>query len=547
MDQCIQKETAGIKVEERMASRHTLLQLRLRSPDTASDEEWRQTFQMIAENPGCCDEVWFSTGIGVPPLEWHVENALRIAHGAEQLRNLGIEAGIQIQATIGHADSISALERTDGKTWRGWTGRDGTECRFCNCPRQPAFLDYIRQMTECYAACKPSSVWIDDDLRIMGHDPAVPWSKASDGWIGCWCDRCIADFNAETGGHWTRETLDEAMLPNSELFRQWKSFSGRSVVAVAKTIAEVFLRFSPKTMLALQHGSKVNEAFTMILQALHEVSGKPVGSRPGGGAYYDINPNDQVIKSLMSSRFRKDMGNPEWISVWTPEVESYPRNYGSRSAQSIIVEAFSALMTGMNAVSMLVTHTGHETRECYSRTILRPLANASPVLKSYAAACTGAFPAGFSSGIPVNELYAFSHTGIPVLFGVGRSYGDLTEADLQLNRCLKTSREVQYLRDELDKRVGGMVAILESPFVGLLAPHVTVDGQLKTVALLNVRIDAQGPVSLRLRGISADARRATWHELRRPPLELPLCFEDGCCHVVIPEVSAWNGGYLDFQ
>ena len=92
-----------------------------------------------------------------------------------------------------------------------------------------------------------------------------------------------------------------------------------------------------------------------------------------------------------------------------------------------------------------------------------------------------------------------------------------------------------------------MVAVLESPFVGLLVPHVTADGQLKTVALLNVRIDAQGPVSLRLRGISADARHATWHELRRSSLELPLCFKDGCYHVVIPEISAWNGGYLDFQ
>ena len=62
----------------------TNLQLRFRSPTTGSDEAWRKTYQMIAENPGCCDEVWFSTGIGVPPLEWHAENAARIARGAEE-------------------------------------------------------------------------------------------------------------------------------------------------------------------------------------------------------------------------------------------------------------------------------------------------------------------------------------------------------------------------------------------------------------------------------------------------------------------------------
>ena len=524
----------------------SVLQLRLRAPDTSSDEKWRQTFQMIADNPGCCDEVWFSTGIGVPSIEWHAENAARMMRGAEQLRGIGIAFGIQIQATIGHADDISALERTDGKAWRGWTGRDGTECRHCNCPRQPAFKDYIRKMAECYARCRPSSVWIDDDLRISNHSPASPSSKVKDGWVGCWCDSCIDDFNSETGGHWTRETLDKAMTLDSEIFRQWKDFSSRSVVAIARIIAEVFHSVSPQTMLALQHGNTLNDSFTLMLRTLYEISGRPVGSRPGGGEYYDVNPNDQIVKSLTTSRFRKDMGDPEWISVWTPEVESCPRNYGSRSAQSIIIEAFAALMTGMNAVSMLVTHTGHETSELYSRTILKPLADASPVLKCYAATCDGMIPVGFSSNRQVPALYAFAQTGIPVLFGVGKSYGELTDDDLRLNRCMATSVEVQKMRDELDARVGGIAAVLESPFVGLMVPHCTVDGELRTVALLNVRIDAQGPVILRLRGLPRNAVHAVWHELRRQPLDLPVNVEDDCARVVIPEISAWNGGYLDF-
>ncbi len=69
---------------------HPILPLRFRSPTTGSDEAWRKTYQMIAENPGCCDEAWLSTGIGVPPLEWHAENATRIARGAEELRRIGI-------------------------------------------------------------------------------------------------------------------------------------------------------------------------------------------------------------------------------------------------------------------------------------------------------------------------------------------------------------------------------------------------------------------------------------------------------------------------
>ncbi|MBR0458961.1 MAG: hypothetical protein IJJ26_06975 [Victivallales bacterium] len=527
-------------------TKQPVLQFRLRSPDTSSDEQWQQTFQMIVENPGCCDEVWFSTGIAVPPLEWHRANAERIARGAEQLRNKGIASGLQIQATIGHSDSLSALECMDGKTWGGWTGRGGLECVNCNCPRQPAFLDYIRKMSEYYAAIHPSSVWIDDDLRIAAHSPASPRAKEKEGWIGCWCDTCIAAFNAETKASWTRETLDQAMAPDSALFHQWKAFSERSVLAIAKTIAEVFTKVSPESLLALQNGYCVCDTFTLVLKALHEVSGRPVGSRPGGGAYYDTDPNSQIIKSLREARFRKDMGDPQWISVWTPEIESYPRNYGSRSAQSILVEAFSALMTGMTACSMLVTHTGHEPAELYSRTILKPIADAAPVLKGYAASCEGTLPAGFSSSLPVDPLYAFAHTGVPVLFGIGKSYGELREEEVQRDHCLATSSEVQKWREELDARAGGTVAVLESPFVGLMLPRVTEDGNLKTVALLNLRIDSQGPIVLRLRGLPAGTRQAVWHELRRKPLPLPIRFETERAYVTIPEIGVWNGGYLDF-
>ena len=101
-----------------------VLQLRFRSPTTGSDENWRKTYQMLAENPGCCDEVWFSTGIGVPPLECHAENAARIACAAEELRHIGVASSIQIQATIGHSDDLSALERT---ARHGVAGQSATE------------------------------------------------------------------------------------------------------------------------------------------------------------------------------------------------------------------------------------------------------------------------------------------------------------------------------------------------------------------------------------------------------------------------------------
>ncbi|MBE6397683.1 MAG: hypothetical protein E7046_11825, partial [Lentisphaerae bacterium] len=154
-----------------------LMMVRLRAPHTASDGQWAKTFKALNENRGACDEVWFSTGIGFPKIEWHRAHVKRLAKYADQLRSVGIIPSLQFQATLGHQDKVTLQEGIEGKSWGGFTGRGGLECRACNCPRQPKFLAYIREMARLYASFMPGSVWIDDDLRIAGHAPASPWDK----------------------------------------------------------------------------------------------------------------------------------------------------------------------------------------------------------------------------------------------------------------------------------------------------------------------------------------------------------------------------------
>lgn len=512
-----------------------VLQLRLRAPDTLSATNWVATRQMIFENPGCCDEVWFSTGIGVPPVSEHVRRAEVMRAAAADLRARGIAPALQFQATIGHSDELSATEDCSGKTWGGWTGSTGAEARYCNCPRQPGFLAYVRETARAYAGFHPASVWIDDDLRYEHHRPATDRSH-----IGCWCATCLEAFNAKTGGSWTRASLAAAVGKDAAVTAAWQDFSIASLEDVARAVAEEFHRVSPETRMALQHGMSATGMIMRVLATLEKVSGHPVGMRPGGGAYYDVDPNAQVLKSLAAAQFRRTVGDPAFVQVWTPEVESWPRTYGSRSAQSVIVETFTGFMYGLNAASWLVTQTGNDPLELSSRTMMRPLAEAAPVLRGYARANRGTHAVGFTCGAKVAPLYAFACAGVPVLFGVGTSCGELTQGDLALNRCTVTSAVVQKKRDELDARAGGSPAVVESAFVGLVLPRVTAAGKLRTVALLNVRIDGQGPVRLRLRNLASGATKAVWHEVRHQPVDVPI--EDG--RVVIPSIGAWNGGYL---
>lgn len=534
-----------------MAERPPLFMIRLRGPHTADDAPWAKTFKALAENPGCCDEVWFSTGIGLPKLEAHRAHAERLCRYAAQLRAKGIVPSLQVQATLGHSDTTTALEPVDAKDWGGFTGRGGMECRYCSCPRQPGFLAYVREMARLYAAFRPGSVWIDDDLRIAGHGPGSPWDRVKDGWVGCWCPTCVAAFGRETGVTWTRETLDAAMAGDSSLFRRWVAFSYSSIAEVARTIAAAVHEVSPETRLALQHGSGFDVDNLPVFRALREATGLPVGSRPGGGLYYDDVPMNQMLKPMRAAKKIRALGNPDWIYTFCPEVETYPRAFGSRTAQGLFNESLMSLACGMNSLSYLILDTRYETDDWASRALLAPLAGARTLLEGYRDFNADTVPAGLDvpDGVSADDALKLARLGIPVVTGVGRTCGAISKADCDVKDLgWTTSEMILDLRRQMDARSGGTCPVfVEDPTVGLVVPRVDKAGALRSVALFNCRIDRQEPVRLRLRGVPADVRVGVWHAFRGEPTALPLTREGSEARVTLPAISAWNGGWLKLE
>ncbi|MGN0833739.1 MAG: hypothetical protein ACI4RD_08865 [Kiritimatiellia bacterium] len=522
------------------AAAEPLLTMRLRANDTDSPEVWRQNFQAVAEHPGCCDEIWFSTGCGAPSLDWHRARAKVIAGAMADVRAKGIVPSLQFQATLGHGDEFGTAEMFAMKTWTGWTGWQGRETKYCNCPRQPEFHAYLRAVSGIYAPLGFASLWIDDDLRIAHHQPSDSYGRR----IGCFCATCLEAFNAETGANWTRATLAKAVETDDALAARWRKFSVDGLCLVARTIAGEFHRSAPETMLALQHacGEDSVDQVTEVLKVLHAVSGRPVGFRPGGGAYYDDDPNGVVLKSLSAGWFRQRIGDPAHVRIWTPEIESWPRTYYSRSAQGVLAEGFAALAFGMNAMSFFVSNGAKEAPGLYGRTFWQTLAAAAPVLHGYAQTVRGCTAVGFT--LPGGPQLGIRRAAIPVLAGPGRSVGTLTSAEVKTDLNLMTSAAVQQLREELDRRGGGLPAVVCSPFKGLMQIHVDPSGQLRSVALLNLRIGDQGPVRIRLRQVPTDWQAVEWHELCRPAVRLAFEREGDETYVTVPCVGAWNGGYL---
>ena len=542
---CVAMGMISCKDRADVCGHDPVMMLRLRPTNTDTDKAWDDTYKIIRDNPGCCDQVWFSTGMGYLPEDWHKDKVERIAKAMRQLEAIGISSALQFQMTIGHGDKfgVGNEELFTEKTWTGWTGSTGVEAKFSSCPRNPKFCEHIRMVARIYASLKPSYIWVDDDLRYDNHKPA-----SIDSHIGCWCDGCISDFNERVAGDWTRKSLSAALDKDKNLYEQWHSFCVESLCNIAAAISEEVHSVSPETKMAFQSKKEdfVVPHVSQILSVMHEKTGLPVGYRPGTGPRFDTeSPSGQIVKSMQSARFISLIGNPSYVDIWCPEIETWPRVYGSRTAQGVLIEGFAALAYGLNSVSMFIMAADKEDSELYSSSLLRPIADGAEVLRKYARLNEGTHVVGYRNEGTCQELYDFARTGVPVLPGEGLSLGSLSKEIIQsVDIPKQLSTEIQSLRDTLSV---DSPAVCCSPFVGLLIPRVGDDGTLKTLGLVNTRIDVQGPVKIKIKGLPASAKHVIWNELKKKPLKLRLERTDDGIYVVVHEIAPWSAGFISFD
>jgi hypothetical protein len=383
--------------------------IRFRAPQTDGGPIWRETVEMLKKHKPACDEVWFSTGIGYPPMKWHAEQSARLAAAAKDMRALGIEPSLQFQATMGHGDLISALDDCSAKNWGGFTGADGRECKLCSCPRQPGFLAYMSAMGRIYGVWRPGSVWIDDDLRIDNHQPNMKPC--------CWCDRCVGDFAKEEGKPWTRATLSAACAKAPALRAKWERFNFKSIAEVARVITRAIHAVSPETRMGYQHCLREDDSQLLVYKAMAEESGHKVRSRPGGGAYFDHSPYEQITKSYFLARQMKSLGMPDYIDQCCPEIETAPRSFTCRTGQGLAVETLLHLAQGMNSVSYLIIDSHLETPAWYGDNLLARLAAEVGLFRDYVKWNEGTRPGGVTIENQTPPVF-FATMGVPLCPGM---------------------------------------------------------------------------------------------------------------------------------
>ena len=394
--------------------------IRLRKPQTDSASVWQATLAQFAKHRAGVDEVWFSTGISFPRMEEHRANAARLAAASAELRRLGILPSLQIQATIGHGDALAHYADNSGLTWQTYVAEDGTAAKALNCFRAPGFVAYMREMASVYAAAmRPYSVWIDDDIRIIGHHH----EKHSSGW-GCHCAHCLGVFAAKEGKSRTREQLVAEMKSDAALAARWRAFAFEGEAELVRAIGEAVHAASPETRMCQQQPGACFPEHRALYMACHEATGLPVGMRPGAGSYYDHDARRQIEKAYALALQMDTIGPLPFIDRICPEIESCPRSFACRTGRGVLLEALECLAQGMNSISALVIDSGFETPEWYGDAILAPLARNAAMMKRYVAANGGAVRAGYGmlaqdpANIPPIQIMTASLPLKPLLPGV---------------------------------------------------------------------------------------------------------------------------------
>ncbi len=352
----------------------------------------------LKRNSKACDEVWFCTEIGFPPMAAHEHSAGLMAKAAERIRELGIKPGLQIANTIGHG-GLSVLQEDSGAAWLPMIDASGRSNPPTPCPRSHAALGYIDRMTRVYASWQPSSIWIDDDLRMNAVGGLAQ---------GCFCRECVKQFSREQGKSYNRRSLVAALHnPTDGTVRlAWTKFNGLSLAGIAKVIAKATHQVAPECRLGFQQIG--HEPFlysgpdwSPVLKSLAQHSHHAAGARLGHGYYADHSPRQMIDKAFLISRQISRL--PACVDQICPEIEGYTHNAFGKSAHGLAVESSLDLAMGCNSLSYAILCSGHEPMAWYE-TLLSRLTRYRPFWEELVKINSGTMPGGLDMHLGKNHV-----------------------------------------------------------------------------------------------------------------------------------------------
>ena len=333
------------------------------------EQRYRDLLALFEKHKGVTDEITFFTSFTHPnlPIEEIKRRCDILVQRIAQAKALGYRSGINVLSTMGHHEEN--LPNSLSGNYTPVTDIGGGVCRGSFCPNDPNLQQYVRQIYQYVAAANPDYIWIDDDVRLMGHMPLG---------LTCFCDHCLAIFEKESGTNYTRASLRAALTAGSPkestaLRKAWLVHNRATITRLLTLIEQTVHAAKPGMPLGFMTGDRFFEGydFDRWAEALAGANQSPVYWRPGGGFYEDSTPSGMVGKSHDIGR-QVSLLPPSVRSIQS-EIENFPYQRLKKAAHITAVEAASHIGAGCSGAAFNVLSGNDEPLDEFEPLVARLL------------------------------------------------------------------------------------------------------------------------------------------------------------------------------
>jgi len=331
------------------------------------DQRFRELLALFEKYKGVTDEITFFTSFTHPdlPLEEMKRRCDLLARRIARAKALGYRSGINVLATMGHHEEN--LPNSLAGDYTPVTDIEGRVCRGSYCPNDPNLQQYVRQIYQYVAQANPDYIWVDDDVRLMGHMPVG---------LTCFCDHCLAIFAKESGTNYTRASLRSALIAGnpkeSTAIRQaWLSHNRGTIHRLLALIEQTVHAAKPGLPLGFMTGDRFFEGydFDHWAEALAGPNQSPVYWRPGGGFYEDSSLNGMVGKAHDVGRQISFL--PASVRAIESEIENFPYQRLKKAAHTTAVEAAVHMGAGCSGAAFNVLSGNDEPLDEFEPLVAR--------------------------------------------------------------------------------------------------------------------------------------------------------------------------------
>ena len=263
--------------------------------------------------------------------------AANIAKAKARLAQDGIRVGINSSYTMPQS-RFDHRGRCDYDYWV--TGADGSCDHRIPCPLDPKLDTYLKAFYTILADVHADYIYLDDDHRYLFH--------GDNNTFGCHCDLHLKTFTERTGSERTREALNDALLNDAAVRRQWIEMLGERLVEIARIVSDTVHAVDPDVevgqMVPCVHPlPAMGHSITNVMDAMAPVT-RPV-VRPCIGPY-----GDTIRRHIIPGMFYLEfIGHVLGDDVdYTPEIETTPHTRFSMSMTTVRFHITQALLNGMN-------------------------------------------------------------------------------------------------------------------------------------------------------------------------------------------------------